>query len=430
MNSNDVAVTRNLISFLEKSPTAFQAVDQVEERLKQAGFVPLAEEILPGGRYYVTKNRSALVAFSVPENADSFQIAAAHTDSPMFRLKPEYETENCFYVRLNTEPYGGMNLSSWLDRPLSVAGRVIVRRNGGLETRSVVLNRDLLLIPSVCIHFNRSVNNGYSYNPAVDLPPLAASSGHKGELRLLVAEAAGVLPEEIVGSDLFVYNRMPGTVWGTDEEFFSAPRIDDLMCVYGMLEGFCRAGRDKAVCVLTVFDNEETGSGTKQGAGSMFLRGVLNRIACALGKDPDRMLESSLMVSADNGHALHPNHPELSDGQNAPKMNDGVVLKTNANQKYATDGVSAALFSEICAKAGVPLQVFANRSDIGGGSTLGTIADQTVPVNTVDIGMAQLAMHSAYETAGCADTSHLIRACEAFFNTAVVCHRDGVYSLR
>lgn len=430
MNSNDVAVTRNLISFLEKSPTAFQAVDQVEERLKQAGFVPLAEEILPGGRYYVTKNRSALVAFSVPENADSFQIAAAHTDSPMFRLKPEYETENGSYVRLNTEPYGGMNLSSWLDRPLSVAGRVIVRRNGGLETRSVVLNRDLLLIPSVCIHFNRSVNNGYSYNPAVDLPPLAASSGHKGELRLLVAEAAGVLPEEIVGSDLFVYNRMPGTVWGTDEEFFSAPRIDDLMCVYGMLEGFCRAGRDKAVCVLAVFDNEETGSGTKQGAGSMFLRGVLNRIAGALGKDPDRMLESSLMVSADNGHALHPNHPELSDGQNAPKMNGGVVLKTNANQKYATDGVSAALFSEICAKAGVPLQVFANRSDIGGGSTLGTIADQTVPVNTVDIGMAQLAMHSAYETAGCADTSHLIRACEAFFNTAVVCHRDGVYSLR
>lgn len=430
MNSNDVAVTRNLISFLEKSPTAFQAVDQVEERLKQAGFVPLAEEILPGGRYYVTKNRSALVTFSVPENADSFQIAAAHTDSPMFRLKPEYETKDGFYVRLNTEPYGGMNLSSWLDRPLSVAGRVIVRRNGGLETRSVVLNRDLLLIPSVCIHFNRSVNNGYSYNPAVDLPPLAASSGHKGELRLLVAEAAGVLPEEIVGSDLFVYNRMPGTVWGTDEEFFSAPRIDDLMCVYGMLEGFCRAGRDKAVCVLTVFDNEETGSGTKQGAGSMFLRGVLNRIACALGKDPDRMLESSLMVSADNGHALHPNHPELSDGQNAPKMNGGVVLKTNANQKYATDGVSAALFSEICAKAGVPLQVFANRSDIGGGSTLGTIADQTVPVNTVDIGMAQLAMHSAYETAGCADTSHLIRACEAFFNTAVVCHRDGVYSLR
>lgn len=430
MNSRDVAVTRNLISFLEKSPTAFQAVEQVEARLKQEGFVPLAEKIVPGGRYYVTKNRSALVAFSVPEQADSFQIAAAHTDSPMFRLKPEYEMENGTYVRLNTEPYGGMNLSSWLDRPLSVAGRVVVRRNGGLETRGVVLNRDLLLIPSVCVHFNRSVNSGYAYNPAVDLLPLAASTGHKGELRRLVAEAAGVLPEEIVGSDLFVYNRMPGTVWGTDEEFFSAPRIDDLMCVYGMLEGFCLAQREKAVCVLAVFDNEETGSGTKQGAGSLFLRPILRRVAAALGKDLDVMLESSLMVSADNGHALHPNHPELSDGQNAPKMNGGVVLKTNANQKYATDGVSAALFSEICAKAGVPLQVFANRSDVAGGSTLGTIADQTLPINTVDIGLAQLAMHAAYETAGCADTAHLIGACEAFFNTAVICHRDGDYSLR
>jgi aspartyl aminopeptidase len=325
-----------------------------------------------------------------------------------------------------------MILSSWLDRPLSVAGRLVVREGDGFVTHTVKVDRDLVLIPNVAIHQNRTVNEGYKYNPAVDLMPLYGASGAKGKLKETVAEAAGVAADAIVSMDLYLYCRTPGTVWGADDAFFSAPRIDNLMCAYGTLRGFLEATPaegDGAVSVYAVFDNEETGSATKQGGGSSILRDTLSRIAESANTELCRMLASSFMISADNGHAKHPNHPELSDAQNAPFMNEGVVIKVASSQKYTTEAVSAALFTEICNRADVPVQRFANRSDMMGGSTLGSISDTFVPLLTVDIGMAQLAMHSCYETAGTADTAYLCRAMRAFYETEIESDGDGAFHL-
>lgn len=437
MNQSDLSTTEDLLSFIRQSPTAFQAVEQMSSRLEAAGFVRLEEgsawELFHGGNYYVTRNQSSLLAFRIPETKpEQLLIAASHTDSPMFKLKqnfraPAFDT----YLRLNTEVYGGTVLSSWMDRPLSLAGRVILLRNGTFEAKNVVLDRDLLVIPNVAIHMNRSVNSGYALNPATDMLPLFSAAQGSPELEDLLADELGCEKHELVGADLYLYNRMPGGIWGAGDEFFSAPRIDNLMCAYGTLCGFLNgAPAEDSLNLYYSADNEETGSATKQGAGSVFLSDVLNRICEALGQDRRRLLASAIMVSADNGHARHPNHPELSDGQNAPNLNGGVVIKTNAAQKYATDGFSAALFAEICRQAEVPIQRFANRSDQPGGSTLGSISNTTVPLCTVDIGLAQLAMHSAYETAGCADTGYLIRAMKQFYSTSVRSSGDGCYSLK
>lgn len=435
MNQENLAVTRELIEFIRRSPTAFQAAETISAMLEEAGFVRLSEggpwNLKPGGRYFLTRNLSSVAAFRIPEeDADSFMIAASHTDSPTFKLKNNCEDEACGkYLRLNTERYGGMILSTWFDRPLSLAGRVILRDGGRFTAKSVVVDRDLLLIPSVAIHFNRQANDGMKIDPSVDTVPLFSTPEGKGALRKIIAEASGASEDQLAGMDLFLYNRTPGSIWGAGEEFFSAPRIDNLMCAFGTLRGFLSAEPGRTVQVYAAFDNEETGSDTKQGAGSMLLRDTLDRIAESLGKDLRRMLAASFMLSADNGHARHPNHPELSDAENAPYMNEGVVIKTNAAQKYTTDGLSSALFAEICRRAGVPVQQFANRSDLAGGSTLGGISNTKVPLNTVDIGLAQLAMHSSYETAGCADAAYLIRAAGEFYRSAIETAGDGTYTL-
>ncbi len=438
MKPEQLQHTQDLLSFIEESPTAFHAVNAVSERLLNDGFVRLNEmddwHLESGKGYFVTRNQSSVLAFRLPNgNPQNFLIAASHTDSPMFKLKNLYEAPAFQqYMRLNTEVYGGTVLSSWLDRPLSLAGRVILSQNGHFSAKNVKFDRNLLLIPNVAIHQNRAINNGYTYNPAVDMLPLF-SQKEAGEttLEALLAQELSCNPKEIAGADLFVYNRTPGTVWGANNEFFSAPRIDNLMCVFGTLEGFRHACKPQnSVNVFYAADNEETGSATKQGAGSVFLSDVLTRICKALSLDKQRMLASSMMVSADNGHAKHPNHPELSDAENAPRLNGGVVIKSNAAQKYATDGISAALFGEICNRANIPVQHFANRSDMPGGSTLGSISNTLVPLITVDIGMAQLAMHSAYETAGCADTDFLICAMNAFYTAEFTAQNDGTYCLK
>lgn len=423
--------TAGLLDFIQKSPTAFHAVAQIAKHLETKEYIRLEEgtawKLLPGGKYYVTRNQSSVIAFSLPKKeAKSILISASHTDSPMFKVKPNGKISVAgAYLLLNTELYGGSILSSWIDRPLSLAGRAILNRNGRFTAVPVNFCRDLLLIPNVAIHMNRSVNAGYNWNPAVDLRPVLTQNDQL-TLNDLLAKELNCDPNEIVGSDLYVYNRMNGTVWGAEQEFFSAPRIDNLMCAYGTLMGFTAAGTtDHTLNIYFSADNEETGSSTKQGAGSVFLSDVLNRICESLGADRRRLLASSFMVSADNGHALHPNHPELSDGSNAPKMNRGVVIKTNAAQKYATEGLSSALFGEICRRAEVPVQYYANRSDQPGGSTLGSISNTLVPLCTVDIGMAQLAMHSAYETAGCADPEYLIRAMTEFYHTEFLFESDG-----
>ena len=419
-----IETTEKLLDFIEKSPTAFQAVDEMQKRLTENGFEVLSEKeywkLVPGGKYLVTRNNSALIAFCIPEKESRvFHIMASHSDSPSFKIKenPEIKVDNS-YVKLNVEKYGGMLMAPWFDRPLSVAGRVIIRRNDGLEEKLVDIKRDLVMIPNLAIHMNREANNGVAYNPQKDLQPLFAAGNTDRTLLEIIAEQTGVKKEDIISHDLFLYNRMLGTIWGADKEFVSSARLDDLQCAFASMEGLLRAQNYGSIAVHCVMDNEEVGSGTKQGAASTFLKDTLLRINMGLGRTYEEYLMTlagSFMVSADNAHALHPNYTDKTDPTNHPVLNKGIVIKFNANQKYCTDAVSAALFKELCTKAGVPYQTFVNRSDIAGGSTLGNISNTQVPMNTVDIGLPQLAMHSPYETAGVKDTEYLVRAAEELF---------------
>lgn len=419
-----IETTEKLLDFIEKSPTAFQAVDEMQKRLTENGFEVLSEKeywkLIPGGKYLVTRNNSALIAFCIPEKESRvFHIMASHSDSPSFKIKenPEIKVDNS-YVKLNVEKYGGMLMAPWFDRPLSVAGRVIIRRNGGLKEKLINIKRDLVMIPNLAIHMNREANNGVSYNPQKDLQPLFAVGNTDRTLLEIIAEQTGVKKEDIISHDLFLYNRMPGTIWGADKEFVSSARLDDLQCAFASMEGLLRAQNHESIAVHCVMDNEEVGSGTKQGAASTFLKDTLLRINMGLGRTYEEYLMTlagSFMVSADNAHALHPNYTDKTDPTNHPVLNKGIVIKFNANQKYCTDAVSAAIFKELCTKAGVPYQTFVNRSDIAGGSTLGNISNTQVPMNTVDIGLPQLAMHSPYETAGVKDSEYLVRAAEELF---------------
>ena len=434
-NHNEI---KGLFEFLKASPTAFHAVDALCGLLKEQGFAPLQEckawELVPGGKYYVTRNRSSIIAFTLPkEMPESFHIVASHSDSPTFKIKENAElTVRDKYVQLNTERYGGMIFSTWFDRPLSVAGRVLYKDEKGIHTKLVNIDRDLLMIPNVAIHMNREVNNGFKYNAQVDLMPLYGDITAKGSFRKMIAEACGVEEDAIVGNDLYLYNRMPGTVWGANGEFISAPQLDDLECAYASVCALKDLPDQGHVNVCCVFDNEEVGSGTKQGADSTFLSDVLERIASCLGMSSEayRMaLSASFMLSADNAHAIHPNHPEYADALNQVEMNKGIVIKFNANQKYTTDGVSAAMFHQLCKDADVPVQHFANRSDLPGGSTLGNISGAHVSINTLDIGLAQLAMHSCYETAGVKDLSWMIQGMHAFYASKIAAYADGEYDI-
>ena len=326
------------------------------------------------------------------------------------------------YAQLNIEKYGGMICSSWMDRPLSAAGRVIVRENGRLNTRLVNIDKDLLIIPNVAIHMDRSINEGKSFNANVDMLPLMGSVSCTDDFEKILAHWAGVEAESIVSTDVFLYPRCKGSVWGAEDEFISSPRLDDLQCAFSCLQGLLQAEQIKAANVLAIFDNEEVGSGSKQGADSGFLEDVLYRVCEAMGESSAQYrakLANSFMVSADNAHAVHPNHPEYADRNDRPEMNRGIVIKFNANQKYTTDAMSAAVFSEICRSAGVPTQRLSNRADIQGGSTLGNISSSHVAVNSVDVGLAQLAMHSAYETAGAKDTELFVAAAKKFYESAL-----------
>jgi aspartyl aminopeptidase len=412
------------LNFAEQAPTAFHAAAGFREILREKGFRELKETdpwlVDAGGRYYVMRNDSAIIAFEVPETGfSSFRIAAAHGDSPAFKLKETFEDGGERYVRLNVEKYGGMIMSSWLDRPLSVAGRLAVREREGVGIRLVNLDRDAVLIPNQPIHFNRDINDGYKYDPQVDLLPLYGDQDAKGGLMKEIAEAAGVREEDILGHDLFLYSRERASVWGAGDAFFSCARIDDLECAWAAMTALTESIAREAVNVCAVFDNEEVGSSTRQGADSSFLYDTLTRAGLALGASDSEIraaIAGSFMVSADNAHAVHPNHPEKYDRQNRTYMNNGVVIKHNANQKYTTDAVSSARFMLICEQAGVPVQHFVNRSDLPGGSTLGNISNTHVSMDTVDVGLAQLAMHSVYETAGTKDLEYLVDALKALWD--------------
>ncbi len=421
-------VVRDLLGFIQKSPSVYHVVENIKCSLSEQGFLELKEnenwKITEGQGYYVVRNDSSVIAFRMPErSAKGFHVVATHSDSPTFKVKESAEMSvEDKYIKLNIEKYGGMILSTWLDRPLSVAGRLVVKGEEGPPVVKLVnVDKDLLVIPNVAIHMNRDMNKGFEYNPQVDMLPLVAL-GSKGDskdlLKKELAKAAEVKEKDILTHDLFLYVREQGRILGADEEFVLSPKLDDLQCAYTSLQAFMQKKPQNYVNVLAVFDNEEVGSGTAQGADSTFLQDVLQRIGEGLGYNHSQycqMVAESFLISADNAHAVHPNHPEKADPTNRPYIGGGIVIKYHGSQRYTTDAVSAAKMKLLCDKAKTKYQIYTNRSDVAGGSTLGNISTSHVSLSSVDVGLPQLAMHSAVETAGCKDTADAIKIFGVFF---------------
>ena len=397
---NTVEISNELIQFIESSPSMFHSIKTIRTYLEEDGFTYLPEssawDVKAGGKYYTIRNHSSLIAFKVGKDLDSyhFQMCASHSDSPTYKVKnvPELEGPK-EYLRLDVEAYGGMIDNTWFDRPLSVAGRVLVRNGSKIESKLLYIDKDILMIPNVAIHFNREVNNGYKYNRQIDLCPMFSCGAlKKGAFDKMVADELNVKAEDI------------------------------LECAFVSLKAFMEAENEKSVNVYCCFDNEEVGSNTKQGAMSTFLKDVLHRINNGLHKTEEEYYQAiakTFLVSCDNAHALHPNHPEKTDAVNYVTMNGGIVIKESANQKYTTDAFSRALFTGVCQNVNVPVQSFANRSDSVGGSTLGNLSNTQVSIHAVDFGLAQLAMHSCFETAGVKDTEYAIIALKEFYETNV-----------
>ena len=424
--------TEKLLRFIDASPVNFLAVRNVCNTLLDNGFVQLhAEEALKDlpDKFFITKNKSAVFAFHLGRKsmADAgFRIIAAHSDSPTFRIKPNAEmVGEGGLLRLNTEAYGGAILNTWFDRPLSLAGRVIIRSADALnpQTRLLNIKRPLLVIPNLAIHFNRQVNDGVKLSKQKDMLPILGYVNDRleadGLLVRLIANELQIEKEQIIDFDLYLYDTTPACLVGLNNEFISSGRLDDLSMVHAGMEAMiAESAKPEATKVLSIFDNEETGSGTKQGAGSNFLMSLIQRIVLAQGGSLDdyyRSVEKAFMVSADNAHGFHPNYAEKYDPTNHALLGGGPVIKINAAQKYATDAMSAAVFQQICERAGVPCQRFVNSSDIAGGSTLGNILTSSIAINGVDMGNPVLAMHSVRELASAADHENCIKAFTEFY---------------
>ncbi|MBR2188141.1 MAG: M18 family aminopeptidase [Eubacterium sp.] len=425
-------ITEETVQFIQESPTAFHVTEGIRRRLLEAGFRELDERkrnwlLEPGGKYFVRRNGSSVISFRLPAGAlEAIHLTASHSDAPGFKIKPDPEIESAGCVKLNIEPYGGMLKATWYDRPLTVAGRVLYDDGGAIRSSLIHIQKDLMIIPSLAIHMNRDANEKTAGNVQTDMLPLFAAGEKQGDFLKEAAAAAGLSADEtdrILDMDLFLVNRMEPSVWGKQGAFLSGPRLDDLMCCYATFAGFTAAGSSDGILAMhCVFDNEEVGSRTKQGAESTFLPDCLTRIAEALGVSWTQMLSAAakgLMISADNAHAVHPNHVDKADPVNRPVINGGIVLKSHAGQKYTTDAVSAAHVIRLCRAHGIKMQRFVNRSDQAGGSTLGNIANTQLSMNTADIGLAQLAMHSAYETAGTEDLKSLAEFCRYFYEEAL-----------
>ena len=426
-------ILRDLMDFLDSSVTMFHAINECEKVLQKSGFTYLPEDEkwnINKGKYYTKRNSSSLIAFDIAEGDYHFQISAAHSDSPTFKLKDKPIIEANGYLKLNVEGYGGMINATWLDKPLTLAGRVMVNTDKGIETRLLHINRDLIIIPNVPIHFNREINKGFAFNNQVDMLPIFSAGNLKeADFDNMIAKELGIEPEAILAKDLYLVNRQKAAVIGFDNELISSGRLDDLECVYTSLRGFVEAENKNHINVFAVFDNEEVGSVTKQGAMSTFLASTLDRVNTALGKSKEeyyRAIAKSILISCDNAHAVHPNHPELFDVKNRPVLNQGIAIKESANQKYTTDAFSRAILKKILEKKNIPYQTFANRSDIAGGSTLGNLSNTVVSMNAVDIGLPQLAMHSAYETAGAKDVGYAFETLKAFFEANIDIKDDKV----
>ena len=426
--NNDI---KSLFDFLKKGVCNFYAVDAAKDILNAAGYTEKclckAFSAQPGDKFYVTKNDSAIFAVKVgkkPVAETGFRIIAAHSDSPCFRLKPNCEIAcEGGIVKLNTEVYGGPILYTWFDRPLSLAGRVVLRGDDDLHPRSelVRFNKPLLSIPHLAIHFNRAVNEGNPLSKQKDMLPIIAKAEkgtEKGLIKSLVAQELNVNADDILDFDLMIYDVQEPMLYGVNEEFISSGRLDDLSMAHCALQAITNAENDDVTCVAAIFDNEETGSGTKQGAHSPVLANLLHRLTLALGGDYEQFCQAvakSFMVSADNAHAFHPNYPEKFDPTNHPAMGGGPVIKVNANCKYMSDAHSAAVFMALGKSAGVNVQYFVNHSDVAGGSTLGNIFTGQLDIEGVDVGNPMLAMHSCRESASVTDHIGMIQIMKQFF---------------
>ncbi len=429
---NELNRAEQLIEFIYDSPSPFHVVENASLMLDEAGYEKLELtdkwQLKKGGKYYTTRNDSALFAFAIGSGEparEGMRLICAHSDSPGFKIKPapEMMVED-YYLKLNTEVYGGPILMSWLDRPLSLAGRVIIKSHDMLhpEQRLVNFNRPLLIIPNLAIHLNRSVNEGVELNKQTDMLPLAAILNDKlekeGFLIRLISEETGVDASQILDFDLTVNEYARGCIMGVHNEFISSGKLDDLAMVHAGLKALTAAPPSAATQMLCIFDNEEVGSVTKQGAGSPLLRNLFERILHHLHQDTEeiqRTLYRSFMVSADMAHSIHPNYTQKHDPVLHPLINRGPVIKIHANQKYTTDGDSGAVFESLCKSANIPCQKFVNRSDMASGSTLGNVSTGQLDVRSVDVGNPMLAMHSARELGGVKDHEYIIRAFEAFY---------------
>lgn len=429
---------KGLVNFLDQSVTSFQTVEAIKGELDQLGFIELKEsktwKLKKGGNYYTTRNQSSIIAFSIGSKLKefNFNMVASHSDVPAFKLKPNYKMTKENFVQLNTEFYGSPIYSTWFDRLLSVAGRVIVKEGDKIVSKLIDFEKPCGIIPNVAIHLNRETNSGFKYNEQTDLLPFVALDKDFDFMKH-ITKSIKIKLEDIIDFDLYLYPVEKAKVWGSENEFISSFHLDDAQCAYTTLKGFLKGVHPNTIGIYCCFDNEEIGSSTRQGAAGTFLTDVLERVQSALAisdKEMQRALASSLMVSADNAHAYHPNHPEKLDATNAVHINQGVVIKYSARQSYATDAMSAALFKSICVSCGVNVQLSANRSDIRGGSTLGSISVCSVGIPTVDIGLPQLAMHSTYETAGTKDTMMMIKIMEEFFNSQIIHNEEEEYEIR
>lgn len=417
---------KEFLDFLSKTPTAFHAAEEIKKSLQAHGFQALNEKdswkLTPGGKYFVGRNMSSLIAFVLPKNREKgYRITASHLDSPTFKIKPKAEVVRSSGTKLNVEVYGGPIFQSWMDRPLGIAGRVLVEKGSKVEAKLVNISSPALIIPNLPIHYNRNVNSGIEWNPQTDLLPFFSENPNKS-FKNWLAEQCHLEEKDILNWDLYLTVLDRGMLAGAESEYIVAPQIDNLECSFGILQALLSVEEHPYINVAAFFDNEEIGSSTMQGAAGTFLDNVLERISLSLGQSKEeylRELSHSFFVSCDNAQGFHSAHPEKYDEGNACYLNKGIVIKNAARGSYSTDAFSGAFFQEICKKAGVSVQLNSNRSDIAGGSTLGVVSLRQVSIPSVDIGLAQLAMHSAYETAGSKDLQDLITALKEYYTNSM-----------
>ena len=419
---------KGMLDYIKRSPNAFFAVANAAKELEEAGYKWQDEvedfKIKLGDKLYFTRNQSALIALNIGKNCSkddvTFHIVVTHADSPAFKVKPVCDSTKDIYNKVNIENYGGLIKPSWLDRPLSVAGRVMVKENDKVVSKLVNIDKDIIRIPNLCVHFNHDINEGHVYDNVKDLQAYIAQGLEGNVLKEQLAKELGCKEEDVISFDLYVYNREKPSLWGLQDEYISSPRLDDLACVYTSLEAFKESENDKVVNIFYIADNEEVGSSSRQGAASEFLKSILKRVTKELGWIRfRRIIANSFLISADNAHAVHPNQPKITDPHNKAYMNQGLVIKYNASQSYTTDSFSSAIFQEICKKAGEPYQLYTNSSKVRGGSTLGNILIRSLPFISVDVGLAQLAMHSASETMGAKDVDSAVKVFKSFYTSNI-----------